>query len=349
MAEGRCGRHKARYAVPKEIAHWWLACEVLEGLKSPLLAEILRRNKNIFLLGSVGPDFLFYYLHGQETERFREAAMFLHGADGNDTLAILAKTADGYSAVLENQVIPVGENGGNLSEAVWAFLFGYACHVAADSVFHPLVLYCAGKGDKEALYNHYLFESVLDLYVKDVLRPPGLPLRLTDLVANMELDRPSFLKLLGFVSFAGAEYSRDALKICLKRYEFIQAALWSFWGRTAARLAGTLFSRMRHFIPSFYQKSYYRLTPVFTRNFVYHNPVTGVRYEHSVNDLRAEVLREASAAAAVFENILADPSCDPVTYLEKIHGPNLESGLYGVNAKKIAHTIPGGMKGIFEV
>jgi hypothetical protein len=113
--------------VPKEITHWWLASEVLAELapacaegnsapevscrkNSPALARLLKQNRNLFLLGSVGPDFLFYYLWGPEIEKFRAAAMALHGSDGGDTLGILSKTAEEYRD--------------GLSEAVWAFLFG---------------------------------------------------------------------------------------------------------------------------------------------------------------------------------------------------------------------------------
>jgi hypothetical protein len=334
--------------VPKEITHWWLAAEVLASLEDhPRLAQLLKRNRNVFLLGSVGADFLFYYLHGGELAAFREAAMVLHGSDGGDTLAVLAKTAEVYAAVLDGGVWPEGENGNNLAEAVWAFLFGYVCHVAADSVFHPLVLYCAGKGGAQALYQHYLFETVLDLYVTDVLRPGDLPLRLSALTSQMRMSRQAFLKLLGFVSFGGADYNREALKICLRRYERVQAALWGFPGRTAARLVGLLNRRLRHFSASFYQKAYHRLTPVFARAFQYLHPVTGQSYEHSVMDLRAEVVRQARRTAGVFEKILDTPSCDPIAYLEKIHGPNLETGLYGDNAKKIVYTIPGGLAGLF--
>jgi hypothetical protein len=335
--------------VPKEVSHWWLSLEVLAELKQPLLGALLGRNRNVFLLGSVAPDFLFYYLHGPENQKFREAAMALHGADGGDTLAILAKTAGIYSAALENHAVAIGEGGFNLAEAVWAFLFGYACHVVADSVFHPLVLYCAGKGGGEALYNHYLFESVLDLYVADVKKPPNLPLRLADLTAGMEMDRAAFLKLLGFMSFAGGAYSREALGLCLRRYERVQRALWGFWGAAAARFVGAVFPSKRHFIPSFYRKSYRRLTWVFRQTFAYRNPVTGIRYEHSVEDLRGEVVRQACAIAGVFETILASPVCDPVAHLDKIHGPNLETGIYGDNARKIDYTIPGGMRELFGI
>jgi hypothetical protein len=337
--------------VPKEITHWWLACEVLAGLtadgaadnsapdasrreNAPALARLLRQNRNLFLLGSVGPDFLFYYLSGPENERFREAAMTLHGSDGGDTLAILAKTAEEY--------------GDELSEAVWAFLFGYVCHVIADSVFHPLVLYFAGKGDEKAQYNHQLFESALDLYIKDIPDPRCVPLRITRLTAGMEMDRKAFLKLLGFVCFGGGEYNAEALKICLKRYERIQAAFWNPLARTGARLLGVLSPKLRHYVPAFYQKEYFRLAPVFARTFRYRHPVTGAEYERSVGNLRDEVVLQAAGIAGVFEKILTDSSEDPVGDLEKIHGPNLETGLHGDNAKRILYTAPGGVAEIFR-
>ena len=326
--------------MPKELAHWWLARETLESFKNtcPLLAGLLERNTNVFLLGAIGPDYLFYYLYGSELGRFGEASKILHGAAGGDTLAIVAKTADTWYAEGENAV----------PEAVWAFLFGYACHVAADSVFHPLVFYIAGKGDKEAVYNHHLFETVMDLYVKDVLKPAGLPLRLRSLSSRMEMKRDAFLGLLGFVSFAGAAYNRAALAVCLRRYERLQAALWSFPWQTLARIAGTAGGGLKCFIPSFYRKSYYALTPVFEQTFSYRNPVTGESHTHSIADLRQEAVRQAGGMAAVFEQALASPSSSPAAYLEKLRGPNLETGLYGDNAAKITYTLPGGLKEVFS-
>jgi hypothetical protein len=205
-----------------------------------------------------------------------------------------------------------------------------------------------GKGDEESLYNHYLFESALDLYVADILRPRNVPLRITRLFADMEMDRKDFLRLLGFVCFGGGEYDTEALRICVERYARMQAAFWSPFWRNMARIAGKLNPKLNRFVPSFYQKAYYRLAPAFAQTFRYHHPVTGGRYEHSVDNLRAEVARQAGEIAQVFERILTDPSCDCVADLEKIHGPNLETGLYGDNAKKILYTVPGGLEGVFR-
>jgi hypothetical protein len=336
--------------MPKEITHWWLASEVLAELtaawgsnsapdgscrkNSPALARLLKQNRNLFLLGSVGPDFLFYYLSGPETEKFRAAAMALHGSDGGDTLTILSETAEEY--------------GGSPPETVLAFLFGYVCHVVADSVFHPLVLYFVGKGDERAQYNHKLFESVLDLYVRDILKPQDVPLRITQLTGGMEMARQAFLKLLGFVCFGGGEYNAEALKICLKKYERTQPAFWNPLARTGARCLGILSPKLRHYVPAFYQKKYFALAPVFERTFRYRHPVTGEEYEHNIGNLRDEVVRQSAGIAEVFEKILTNASEDPVGDLEKIHGPNLETGLHGDNAKRILYTAPGGIAEIFQ-
>ncbi|MCL1818563.1 MAG: zinc dependent phospholipase C family protein [Spirochaetaceae bacterium] len=322
--------------MPKELAHWWLAGETLASLQAgcPLLAELLARSRNVFFLGAVGPDFLFYYLYGSETGRFGEASRILHGSDGSDTLAILAKTAEAWSAA--------PENGNAVPDTVWAFLYGYACHVVSDAVFHPLVYYLTGKGGSESLYSHYLFETALDLYIKDVLRPEDLPLRLNSLTSRMEMKREAFLDLLGFVSFGGASYKRGELAACLRRYERMQAALWSFFWQALSRAAGAA-GALRHFVPSFYRKSYRRLAPVFTQTFSYRNPATGESHEHSIADLRDEVVRQAGGIAAAFEEALASPSSRPAAHLEKIRGPNLETGLYGDTAEKITYTLPGGL------
>jgi hypothetical protein len=105
-----------------------------------------------------------------------------------------------------------------------AFLFGFACHVAADTVFHPLVFHYAGKGSRKAEYDHYVFESVLDLYIGEILKPGNeVPRTLVELTRTMKADREAFLDLLGFTCFGGGAYDRAGLRSCLRRYEFIQA------------------------------------------------------------------------------------------------------------------------------
>jgi hypothetical protein len=321
--------------MPKEYTHWWLALETLRELRrcggSPegegpghnpaALADILQKNRNLFLLGAVGPDFLFYYLSGPEKERFRDAAMVLHGGTGGDTLAVIAGTMEHY--------------GGVVPEPVRAFLFGYACHVAADAVFHPFVLYFVGKGSEQARFDHHLFESVLDLYVKDHIEPAGVPATLRDLAAGMEMDRKGFLDLLGFVSFGGGEYDRTALEKCLRRYEVLQSLFWNPIGKIASKAAALFSPGLRHFEPAFYQRRFNKMASAFGGTHRFRHPVTGEEVTASIADLRDRMTSESLRIAGLF----GTP--------KEIRGPNLETGLFGDTARDIRHTAPGGIGEIF--
>lgn len=327
--------------MPKEITHWWLALEALGELRAAgggarSFSELLDRNRNLFLLGSVGPDFLFYYLAGPERESFRDAAMVLHGTDGGDTLAVLARTAERY--------------GGSPPEGVSAFLYGYACHVAADSVFHPMVLYFAGKGGDGARYSHHLFESVLDLYVTDVLRPgPELPLRVRELTAGMEMSGGDFLDLLGLVSFGGSPYDRRALASCLRRYEFLQGAFWNPLGQAAARLLAGVKPGLRHFESSFYQRRFHRMAPSFGKPLIYRHPVTGGQLRDTIQGLRDKMTERCVEMGGVFGRAFGDGAAagGAAETLREIRGANLETGIYGDTAKNILYTAPGGTAEVF--
>jgi hypothetical protein len=288
----------------------------------------LEKNRNLFLLGAVGPDYLFYYLFGPELERFRAAAMVLHGSDGGDTLAVLARTAERY--------------GEKIPDGVLAFLYGYACHVAADAVFHPLVLYFVGKGTEVARYNHHLFESVLDLYVTEVVRPASVPRRLRDLTAGMEMGRTDFLDLLGAVSFGGGDYDREALAKCLRRYELLQAAFWNPAGQAAARLLAGWKPGLRHFEPSFYQKRFHEMAPAFGRPLAYRHPVTGGEMRDTIFSLRDRMVARSLESADFFGT---GPGA--AGRLRDLRGPNLETGIHGDNAENIRYTAPGGTGDVF--
>ena len=382
--------------MPKEITHWWLAGEVLGTLRSsvPLqgdggrsmrdggsaagpsmaggdggwraLVEMLEKNRNLFLLGAVGPDFLFYYLFGPEHRRFLAAAGVLHGSDGSDTLAVLARTARKW--------------GTELPPGVLAFLFGYACHVAADAVFHPPVLYFAGKGTEDARYDHHLFESVLDLYVLKKVRESSVPSvalgttgressgrkssvprRLRDLTAGMEMDRGDFLDLLGVVSFGGGDYPRGALAACLRRFEFVQAAFWNPLGRLAARFLAAAFPNLRHFEASFYQKRFHRMIAAFDRPVTYRHPVTGEERQDTIGDLRDRMVAQCVGYAEFFVpgtedgDNMREPSGtepgepgEPGEKLRRLRGPNLETGIPGDKAEIIRYTDPDGVGGFFR-
>ena len=263
----------------------------------PTLAHCIINAPNTFLLGSVGPDFLFYYLAGPEKESFRKAAMILHGRDGGNTLRPFVSVAEAY--------------GGRFGVPVGSFLLGYLVHVVTDSVFHPLVLYTVGKGEGRPQYEHHLFESVLDLFVwKRWGKERGVPRTLGELTRGMEekgeLSRDAFLHLLGVVSFLGGRYSREALRVCLKRFERIQSWFWSSFACQGARLLKVLNPELSFFEASFYQQRFHRYTEAFDGFLEYRHPVTGEPYCKRIEDLVLETVEQFLQYAPRMETLFQE-------------------------------------------
>jgi len=329
--------------VPKEYAHWWLASETLERLKAAgeqnvarRLVPVLERNRALFLLGAVGPDYLFYYLFGPALGDFRKAGRILHGGDGSDTLAVLSRRA-----ALWKEAPPPWEV---------AFLFGFACHVAADAVFHPLVFHYSGKGSGKSEYDHYVFESVLDLYIGEVLKPGNeVPRTLAELTRAMKADREDFLDLLGFTCFGGGAYDRAGLRSCLRRYEFIQARFGKPAWKLLARIAGGLFAGLRNFEPSFYQNRFSSMAKVFESPLAFRHPVTGEERVVTVLSLRDEAVERAAGYASAFAGLL-EPGTDgkrAAEILSELRGPNLETGIYGDSAERLPYVAEHGPEPLF--
>lgn len=325
--------------MPKELTHWYLAKKVADEIlfptekqdsrlypassyqtpSYPTLSRCVQAAPHTFLLGAVGPDFLFYYLKGPDREAFREAALVLHGRDGGNTLRPFVSVAEAY--------------GGRFGLGVGAFLLGYLVHVVGDAVFHPLVLYSVGKGQGRPQYEHHVLESALDLYVLKrwgneegalpLLQTPlpgsiarslpslgatlSEPVTLKALTAGMtesdELSREEFLRLLGVVSFLGKSYPEKSLRTCLQRYEILQQWFWSPGACLVTRLLKILRRNLAFLEASCYQRRFYRYSEAFTGPLEYLHPVTGEAREVTVEDLARETVERFLAYAPQVEEL----------------------------------------------
>lgn len=344
----------------------------------PTLTHCIQACPHSFLLGAVGPDFLFYYLKGPELQRFREAAMVLHGRDGGNTLRPFASVAETY--------------GGKFGWAVGAFLLGYLVHVMGDAVFHPLVLYSVGKGPGRPQYEHHVFESALDLYVlhrwgRGEQEAACLPITLKEIIRRMtesgECARREFLQLLGVVSFLGKPYDSRELARCLSRYEWLQAWFWSPLACQATRVLKALNPTLAFLEASCYQPRFYRYAEALDRILEYRHPVTGVSRQVRIEELVQETEEQFFTFAPRLEKLFhvgianvqvtlpgsdrselpadlgtlkrgAQGRASPVGESEEVQegfqslkGPNLETGLFGDRADRILYTRPEGLEGLF--
>ena len=136
--------------MPTTYAHDRFGREVYEQLPANL-KKIIRENKKLYLIGLHGPDIFFYY-HPFSKNRVSDYGTFLH-----------EQTA---SVLFEDEVKKYQQSP---SEAMEAYLLGFACHYLLDSTCHPYI----GKFVDHTGISHAKIETSLDQYfmLEDGLEP----------------------------------------------------------------------------------------------------------------------------------------------------------------------------------
>ncbi|MCX7711097.1 MAG: zinc dependent phospholipase C family protein [Clostridia bacterium] len=163
--------------MPNLFTHYLCGQKALLQSGNPAIRETILQNRQIFNLGTQGPDILFYYrvwpwLSSKEID---EAGETIHNE----------KVSDFFAAAL-SYIQSCPDPGRN---QLSAYLFGYLCHYALDCAAHPYVFYVTGfvrKGDpptKKYNYYHRMFETAVDVLM--VERDLGLniyDLKATELI-----------------------------------------------------------------------------------------------------------------------------------------------------------------------
>ena len=112
--------------MPAVITHDFFAQDAF-GAAQAVHAMPTRDERDAFLLGSQGPDPLFYLPPVAAMRDFQQLATTLHHETPSAHLVELRRAADG----LPEDQRPVG----------YAYLAGYACHWLLDSMVHPFVYF----------------------------------------------------------------------------------------------------------------------------------------------------------------------------------------------------------------
>lgn len=143
--------------MPSCVVHNYFAKKVLEGL-NPEIKEIISKHEQPYLVGSQGPDLMFYLRY--EKKPLNELGMIQHQSFNAYEVF---KASGGYARGLED-------------DTVSAFLFGQLCHYAIDKNIHPYVYHrekdLPGYYTKGARkYIHVVFESALDyICIRDFIK-----------------------------------------------------------------------------------------------------------------------------------------------------------------------------------
>ncbi len=143
--------------MPSGVVHSYFAERVTEGLK-PEILKIIEADKEAYLVGSQGPDLLFYLRY--EKKPLDQLAVMQH------------QTFNAYEIFTKSG----GYVKENYDDTLLAFLFGQLCHYALDSNVHPYVYHREldlpnyyTKGAHK--YIHVVLESGMDyLCVRDHIK-----------------------------------------------------------------------------------------------------------------------------------------------------------------------------------
>lgn len=140
--------------MPNVLTHGLMALKAKEHVSASQIQQAISKHRDVYLFGSNGPDFLFYYnvwpwLDQKEADRVSEHGTIMHKEKINefiDTMIAIAKKQTNNQA--RNIMI--------------SFIAGYLCHWALDSVAHPFVFYRSGNMNGKRKYDHYRYESMID-------------------------------------------------------------------------------------------------------------------------------------------------------------------------------------------
>ena len=143
--------------MPNIITHTLFADEMLEKLNN----ELLTSRKQLFEVGSNGPDFLFFHnltpTSFLKTNKLRKLGSAIHKGKINE---FYRKAID----IIRNEKDP------EIQKDMIAYVAGHLCHWALDSTTHPYVFYRTGDCKGESAWQHHRFESMVDAIMLKVKR-----------------------------------------------------------------------------------------------------------------------------------------------------------------------------------
>lgn len=132
--------------MPGLIAHYLCGEEMINSLSNIQLKNLLLRYRQVFNLGTQGPDIFFYYRVWPWTNN--------HGVrDIGDTMH--EKNVTLFFKEALNYMVNANEN---IKPMLTAYICGYGCHYSLDSNTHPYIFY--RTGEDSAFHRH--FETSID-------------------------------------------------------------------------------------------------------------------------------------------------------------------------------------------
>ena len=124
--------------MPSMYAHYTFGSKVFKALPKSA-RDIIKRNKELYLIGLQGPDILFYY-RPLSKNRINRYGYGMHD-----------RPASEFFIPAASKYVKSGRN-----EAMLAYLLGFICHFSLDSTCHGYIEKNTGYRQRNLKSNHRL-------------------------------------------------------------------------------------------------------------------------------------------------------------------------------------------------
>ncbi len=138
--------------MPNIITHTLFAREIKEKLDWPI-QELIKKNPQLFDIGSNGPDFLFFHCFSPKRVYHKKTLRSLGGQ------AHVKHISEFYLSAIDSIR---KEKDPQIREQMLVYTMGHLCHWALDSTAHPYVYYRTGNERQRDSWWHHRLESLID-------------------------------------------------------------------------------------------------------------------------------------------------------------------------------------------
>lgn len=149
--------------MPNVVTHGLMALDVYNQIESSRVKSAIKAHPKAYLLGSNGPDILFYYqaLPWQNETKNKRVADVGHAMHSSKINEFYDEAFRLIHLIKDKK----------RQDILISFMAGHLQHWALDSLAHPFVFYRSGPLNGKRPYDHYRYESMIDAlmltYVKN--------------------------------------------------------------------------------------------------------------------------------------------------------------------------------------
>ncbi len=170
--------------MPGFVTHWLLGQKASLNVNLSKVSSFISKHPTVFALGCQGPDLLLFYhrlplqSNGKEVTSLGSAMHDNHVNDFFENMLDMAIKED--------------------DETMLAYIAGFVCHNALDSIAHPYVYYLTDSKYEKTYPAHQLLECQIDRGMLDLFKIDLHDIKYNNIIKLNKKEKASIAKLLHF-------------------------------------------------------------------------------------------------------------------------------------------------------